>query len=148
MKTKSLFSALAVFAALLLGGCESVGGSLAARFSPVPVVRTFEAPPERVFVAAKAALETMGYTIRSARPKRGVIEATGRVAIDDSFRSSGQYLCQVEITPTPDGAAVVRLEVREASEERTNAGAMRQAERVIPNGGTHERFFEELQRRL
>ncbi|MBK8479047.1 MAG: hypothetical protein IPL39_23020 [Opitutaceae bacterium] len=148
MKTKSILPALAVLVALLLGGCESVGGSLAARFSPVPVVRTFEAPPERAFVAAKAALETMGYTIRSARPKSGVIEATGRVAIDDSFRSSDQYSCRVEVTSTPDGAAVVRLEVREASEERTNAGAMRQTERVIPNGGTHERFFEELQRRL
>lgn len=148
MKTKSILSALAVLAALMLGGCESVGGSLAERFSPAPVVRTFEAPPERAFVAAKAALETMGYTIRSARPKRGVIEATGRVTVDDSFRSSDQYSCQVEITPTPDGAAVVRLEVREASEERTNAGAMRQSERVLPQGGTHARFFEELQSRL
>ena len=148
MKLKLVCSVLALGAALFLAGCESMGDSLAERFSPAPVVRTFEAPPERAFVAAKGALEDMGYTIRHARAKTGVIEATGLLAIDDSFRSSDQHLCRVEITPTPDGAALVRLEVREASEERTNAGAMRQSERVLPLGGTHERFFAELQSRL
>ena len=149
MKLKHFSLGLGVVAALFLGGCESVGGSLSERFSPAPVVRTFEAPPERAFAAARGALEAMGYIIRSARPKSGVIEATGRLALDDSFRSADQHSCRVEITATPDGvAAVVRLEVREASEERTNAGAMRQSERVLPQGGTHLRFFEELQRRL
>ena len=139
---------LVLGAALLAGGCDSVGGAMAERFAPAPVVRTFEAKPERAFAAATAALEAMGYTIRSARPKTGVIEAAGRLAIDDSFRSTDQHSCRVEITATPDGAAVVRLEVRESSEERTNAGAMRQSERVLPLGGTHERFFSELQSRL
>jgi hypothetical protein len=148
MKLKLVLSVLALAAALFVGGCDSVGSPLAERFSPAPVVRTFEATPERAFAAAKGALEAMGYTIRSARVKTGVIEATGRLAIDDSFRSSDQHSCRVEITPTPDGAAVVRLEVREAAEERTNAGAMRQSERVLPQGGTHERFFAELQSRL
>ena len=149
MKTKSLCSLLAVFTALLLAGCESLGDSLAERFTPPPpVVRTLEASPDRVFTAATAALEAMGYTIRSARPKTGVIEASGRLFLADSFRAANQHSCRLEITATPDGAAVVRLEVREASEERTNAGAMRQAERIVPEGGTHKRFFEELQGRL
>jgi hypothetical protein len=148
MKPKLVCSVLALVVASFMGGCESMGDSLAERFSPAPVVRTFEAAPEHAFAAAKGALEAMGYTIRHARVKTGVIEATGRLSIDDSFRSSDQHLCRVDITPTPDGAALVRLEVREASEERTNAGAMRQSERVLPFGGTHERFFAELQSRL
>lgn len=147
MKTKSI-TLLAVFTALLLGGCEAVGGSLVERFNPSPVVRTFESTPERAFTAAVGALESMGYTIRSSRPKRGVIEAAGRLHLADSFRSSDQHSCRVVISATPDGAAVVRLEVRESSEERTNAGAMRQTERAVPQGGTHARFFEELQHRL
>jgi hypothetical protein len=148
MKLKSLFSLPALLAALLLGGCQSMGGSLAERFNPAPVVRTFEAPQDRVFVAAKAALEALGYTVRSALPKRGVIEASGRLFLDNSFRSSDQLSCRVEITPTLEGPVAVRLEVRKASEERTAAGAMSQSERVLPQGATHDRFFEELQRRL
>lgn len=148
MKSKQVFSVLALLAAVLLAGCHSMGGSLSERFNPAPVVRTFEAPQDRVFVAAKAALEAMGYTVRSALPTRGVIEASGRIFQDNSFRSTDQHSCRVEITSTREGAVTVRLEVRKASEERTAAGAMSQSERVVPEGGTHARFFEELQGRL
>lgn len=149
MKTKLLLLVLALAAGFVVTGCDSIGEPLAARFNHPPVKRVFEAPPAKVFPAAVAALREMGYVIASAKEKAGTIEAYGRLGIDDSFRASSQHNCRVTITPTPDGAACdVEIEVREQVEERTGAGGMRQSEQVLPLGGIHQRFFDEVQRRL
>lgn len=148
MNTKSISLALALGAAFLLGGCDTIGEPLADRFSPPPVTRIVEAPPARVFDAAVASLRSMGFTIRSAHAKAGTVEAYGRIGIDDSFRASSQRNCRVRIAATPDGAADVQFEVREQVEERTGAGAMRQSEQTLPFGGLHQRFFDEVQSRL
>lgn len=148
MKSKLLSLGLALGAVFFLGGCDTIGEPLAERFSPPPVKRVVEAPPARVFDAAVAALREMGYTIRSAKAKEGMIEAYGRLGIDDSFRSSSQRNCRVWITATPDGASDVRIEVREQVEEKTGAGAMRQSEQTLPFGGVHQHFYDQLQSRL
>ncbi len=148
MKTKSLTLLLALGAAVFLGGCDTIGEPLSRRFNPPPVKEVVEAPANRVFDAAVAALREMGYTIRSAKPKQGLIEAYGRLGIDDAFRASNQHNCKVTIVATPDGAADVQIEVREQVEERTGAGLMRQSEQVLPRGGVHQRFFDELRSRL
>ncbi len=148
MNTKFLSLLLAIGAAVLLGGCDTIGEPLGRRFNPPPVQEIVEAPAERVFDAAVAALREMGYTIRSAKPKQGLIEAYGRLGIDDAFRSSNQHNCKVTIVATPDGAADVQLEVREQVEERTGAGQMRQSEQILPRGGVHERFYAEVRSRL
>ncbi len=148
MKTKLVSLLLALAAALFTGGCETVGEPFAQRFSQPAVHRVIEAKPERAFAAAVASLRGMGYTIRRAKAKDGVIEAYGRLGIDDSFRSSNQHNCTAATTETPDGAADVRFEVREQVEERTGAGLMRQSEQTLPFGGIHQHFYDELQRRL
>ena len=148
MRTKLFPLVFALAAIVFTAGCDTVGEPLAARFNRPPVQRTFEAPAEKVFPAAVAALREMGYTIRSARAKSGTIEAYGRLGIDDSFRSSNQHNCRVTISDLPDGSADVQLEVREQVEERTTAGGYRQSEQELPFGGIHQRFFDELQSRL
>ena len=148
MKSQFLALSLALGAAFLLAGCDTIGEPLGERFNRPPVTQVFAAPAPEVFDAAVASLRAMGYTLRSAKAAAGVIEAYGRLGIDDSFRESSQHNCRVTITETPDGAADVRIEVREQMEERTGAGLMRQSERVLPRGGVHERFFAEVQARL
>ncbi len=148
MNTKSLSLVLALGAAFFVAGCDTIGEPLAERFNPPPVKRIVEAAPDRAFSAAVASLKEMGYVIRTAKAKTGLIEAYGRLGIDDSFRSTNQHNCRVTITATPDGAAEVRIEVREQLEERTGAGAMRQSEQTLPFGGIHQRFYDELQSRL
>ena len=149
MKTRLLSLVCAIGALLATAGCDSVGQPIAARFAaPPPVTQVVEAPSTKVFPAAVAALREMGYTIRRAKEKEGVIEAYGRIDLDDSFRSSSQHNCKVVITVLPDGACDVQLEVRDQVEERTGAGGMFQSEKVRPYGGIHERFYDELRRRL
>lgn len=148
MKTKLLSLVFALGAILFTAGCDTIGEPLAERFNRPPVKHTFEAPEAKVFTAAVASLREMGYTIRSAKAKTGTIEAYGRLGIDDSFRSSNQHNCRVTIAALPDGSADVQFEVREQVEERTTAGSYRQSEQVLPFGGIHQRFFDELQSRL
>jgi hypothetical protein len=139
----------ALGALLATAGCDSVGQPLSERFATPPAVKqVVEAPSAKVFPAAVAALREMGYTIRRAKEKDGEIEAYGRIGLDDSFRSSSQHNCKVVISVLPDGACDVQLEVRDQVEERTGAGGMYQNEKVRPYGGIHERFYDELRRRL
>lgn len=148
MKTRVLPVTLVLGAVCLVSGCSSLGEPLAERFHRPPVVQSFAASPETVFAAATESLRAMGYTIRTARAATGEIEAYGSVGIDDGFQSANQRNCRVRVVPLPDGSVDVQLEVREQMEERTNAGMARQSERVLPQGGVHERFFAELQHRL
>jgi hypothetical protein len=148
MKTKLLLLVFALGAAFPFVGCDSIGEPIAERFNHPPVKRAFEAPTEKVFAAAVASLREMGYTIRAAKEKTGTIEAYGRLGIDDSFRTSNQHNCRVTINALPDGSSDVQIEVREQVEERTGAGAYRQSEQVLPFGGIHQRFFDEIQSRL
>lgn len=148
MKTRFLLPALALGAAWAFSGCGSIGEPLAERFHRPPVVQSFTAPADKVFAAARDALQAMGYTIRTAHPQTGEIEAFGAVGIDDRFRSADQRNCRVRVVPLPDGSVDVRLEVREQMEERTASGMARQSERVLPQGAIHDHFFAELQRRL
>ena len=148
MKSRLLILVLALGAAFPFAGCDTIGEPLTERFNRPMVAQTFEAPAAKVFDAAVASLRAMGYTIRTAKGSAGVIEAYGRLGIDDSFRASNQHNCRVTIAATPDGAAEVQIEVREQVEERSGAGIMRQSEQVLPRGGVHERFFAEVQARL
>jgi hypothetical protein len=148
MNTKLLLLVLALGAAFPFAGCDTIGEPIAERFNHPPVKQVFEAPTAKVFAASVASLREMGYTIRSAKEKQGTIEAYGRLGIDDSFRTSSQHNCRVTINALPDGSSDVQLEVREQVEERTGAGGMRQSEQVLPLGGVHQRFFEEVQSRL
>ncbi len=148
MNTKLLSLLLALGAAFLMAGCDTIGEPLSERFSPPPVKRVVEAPAARVFAAAKEALVAMGYRIGASSPKSGRLEAYGRLMVDDGFRASTQHNCRVTIVELPDGACDVQFEVREQMEERTGAGAMRQSEQTLPWGGVHERFFAEVQARL
>ncbi|MFT3829195.1 MAG: hypothetical protein QM691_05745 [Opitutaceae bacterium] len=148
MHTKLLSLVFALGAVLCTTGCDTVGEPLAERLSRPPVKRSFEAPEAKVFTAAVASLREMGYAIRSTKAKSGTIEAYGRLGIDDSFRSSNQHNCRVTIAALPDGSVEVQFEVREQVEERTTAGGYRQSEQVLPFGGIHQRFFDELQSRL
>lgn len=149
MQTRLLSLVCALGAMLATAGCDSVGQPIAERFAtPPPVKQIVEAPSAKVFPAAVAALREMGYTIRRAKEKDGVIEAYGRIDLDDSFRSSSQHNCKVVISVLPDGACDVQFEVRDQVEERTGAGGMYQNEKVRPYGGIHERFYDELRRRL
>jgi len=148
MKTRILTLVLALGAVLFVAGCDTVGEPLARRFNPTPVKQVVEAPIEKVFPAAVAALKEMGYKIRRATQKEGVIEAYGRLDIDDSFRSSSQHNCRVVITALLDGSCDVQIEVRDQVEEHTGAGGLRQTEQVRPFGGIHQRFYDEVHRRL
>ena len=148
MKSKLLVLALALGATFPFAGCDTIGEPIAARFNHPPVKQVFEAPTPQVFAAAVASLREMGYTIRSAKEKLGTIEAYGRLGIDDSFRTSNQHNCRVTINALPDGSSDVQIEVREQVEERTGAGGYRQSEQVLPVGGVHQRFFEEVRSRL
>lgn len=148
MNTRFLSLVLALGAAVFTGGCDTIVQPVAARFDRPPVERVYEAPESRVFEAAVAGLKEMGYVIRAARPRVGVIEAFGRSSIDDSFSSSMQYNCRVRVMETADGVTKVALEVRQQVEERTGAGQFRQSERELPESGIHLRFFTEIESRL
>ena len=149
MNTRFISLALALGALLATAGCDSIGQPLSERFAtPPPVTQVVEAPAEKVFPAAVAALREMGYTVRTEKQKLGLIEAYGRIALDDSFRSSSQHNCKVLIIVLPDGACDVQFEVRDQVEERTGAGGMYRNEKVRPFGGIHERFYDELRSRL
>ncbi len=148
MQTRFPSLVLALVALLFTAGCETIGEPLATRFDRPPVERVYEAPETRVFEAAVAALKEMGYTIRSARPRTGEIEAYGRLGIDDSFSASSQHNCRARVLETAEGVTKVEFEVRRQVEERTGAGLYRQSEQEMPEGGIHERFFLELESRL
>ena len=148
MQTNRYLLSFVLVGALALAGCQSVNESVRAHFTQAPVVRTIEADRDRTFKAALAALKAMNYTVARARAKEGVIEATGRIHAADNLRSAQQYTLHIEIEATADGWAEVKVEARELVEEQTAGGAMIRSERPIPQGTPHNRFFDELQRRL
>jgi len=148
MHSNRCLLSLSLLVAVVLTGCQSVSNSVNAHFTQAPVVRTVEADRDRTFHAALAALKAMNYTVNRSRAREGLIEATGRIYADSNLRSAQQYTLHIEIEATADGRADVKVEARELVEEQRAGGSMMRSERPIPQGTPHNRFFDELLRRL
>jgi hypothetical protein len=148
MKTPCICFILLGSALLAASGCESVGARLRERFDPPPCVRQVDAPADRTFEAAKAAMETMGYRILAQSARRGEIDAAEQRGQSEDPHVATQRFIHIQVSATNAGGAQVEIAVREEEEVQSGPGRPLQTSRQLATGQTHERFFAALMEQL
>lgn len=113
----TVFTLLAVM--LLLGGCESIGDRLQAKFTPEsPRVKLFTADLEPVFDATKIALSEMGFRSIRGRASSRKLTAVSRVNANDALSGASQISVKVEFIETMPGETEMQVWMTEVVEDQ------------------------------
>lgn len=136
-----LFSCLAVFAALLLAGCNSMPERLNTRLDAVPPqVHDFAGSQEQVYVAAKKAFSRLDFNV--TRSSMGRIEAASSIHTSTAFADSRQLVARVAIHEVGSGKCEVELSLTQDVSSQSFGGTHSTA---LRDHGFFATYFAELQ---
>ena len=134
------------------GGCESVdsvGTTVRDRLGGLPpTVRTVDGNSRQVYVAARRAMESLGYRFTGGGPAKGRLEGLSRISEDNDFRSSRQRSISIQLEGADSGKVDVQVRITEIVEDNSNRAAMPATEAPLHDSAAYDVFFEELERCL
>lgn len=136
---------------LLLVGCESmraVKENMQQRIAgPVGKTRSFAASQREAYVAAKTAVEAMGFRYLRGGAAQGEIDAINGIRADDSLRSSRQLSLKVRLHGSEESTEV-RLILTEIIESDYNKGPGMGTETALKDTPLYEVFFRHVSQNL
>ncbi len=119
------FLPIALCAAALLAGCESMSDRIQNRISVVPPkVHTFAAPQAKVTAAAQQAFKRLDFQL--TRNKPGQIEAVSRINSSAAFANARQLVAGVRLFESGPGQTDVEITLREETSSQSFGGTGQQ----------------------
>jgi hypothetical protein len=125
MKT---FTLIALCAAALLAGCESMPGRVQERFAAVPPkMQTFAVSQDKAYSAAQLAFKRLDFMLTRHNPSR--LEAVSRINTSAAFADARQLVVNVHLQESGPGQTDVELTLREEVSSKSVGGTRQQAMR-------------------
>jgi hypothetical protein len=140
------FAAVALFCA----GCDDLGDTLREGVDPSirPHVRVFSAGQGATYVAARAALDQIGFRFVRGGPAAGELEALSGLASGDVAGSTQQFSLKAEFAPVASGGTEVSVRLSEFIEEDTENHPGFTTESPLRDTPLYETFFRYIQQGL
>jgi hypothetical protein len=138
-------------AALLLSGCESdFSDSLHSVLSEREASRSraFQADQKATYVAAKAAVDQMGYRFVRGGPAEGEIDALSGISGGDESGSSRQVSMKVRMEYSPDSGTNVTVSFSEIIEADSSGQPGMATQTPMRDTPLYEVFFRNVQQAL
>ena len=125
MKT---FTLIALCAAALLAGCESMPSRVQERFAAVPPkTQTFAVTQDKAYAAAQLAFKRLDFMLTRHNPSR--LEAVSRINTSAAFADARQLVVNVHLQESGPGQTDVELTLREEVSSKSVGGTRQQAMR-------------------
>jgi len=134
---------------ICLGGCETVGERMQAKFGPAPSrTETYAADTVRAYEAAKEVVTQLGFRVVRGRAAQGRLDAVSSIRTDDHFRGSRQLELKARFEKTLDGGTAVRLAITELIEDDTTKSSGMGVATPLKDGAVYQIFFRSLREAL
>ena len=141
-----IFAFIAMSAAALLAGCESMSSRVEERFSPVaPHTRIFAANRKAVYEAGQQAVKNVGLLLGHSSFAQGRIEGYAPIRSGNATSDTSQTTIEVRLSETGPEETQVDLLVWDHTEGKFPGGVSEQAYREHSLYGT---YFTALQQVL
>ena len=150
MRMKLPAGILLAAACLLPSGCDNPPATVREGLGlEVPVrTRVFPADKRAAYVAAKAALDPMGYRFQKGGAAQGYLEAISDVSAGESMSSAHQFVIKATFEPALDGGTEVSVRITEIIEEDSEHQLGRATESPVADTPLYEVFFRGIQQDL
>lgn len=151
MKPNFAPAALALLAAWLLAGCESMSDAtssvrerIATRGDAVVHAQTYTAEQRATYEAVRAAAAKMGYRFVRGGPAQGEFEAVSGIGGGDRIGSSRQLAMKVKLQPAPEGGTNVSIKITEIIEADSSNRAGQATQTPLRDTPQYEVFFRRV----
>lgn len=137
---------IALCAAVLLAGCESMSDRVQDRFAAAPShTRVFPAPLKAVYAAAQQAVKDVGLQVGRKSIGEGRIEAYAAINSGNPTQDTRQTSLEIRLAGTETGGTEVSLVVTEQTEGSFPGGVSQQP---LREHSLYEIYFSALQQVL
>jgi hypothetical protein len=103
---------------MLCAGCDEIPDSLRDRIdgAEAPHVRVYAADQRTTYLAARAAVDQLGFRFVRGGPAAGELEALSDITPGDAQGSTQQFSLKARFSPTLDGGTEVSIWLKEVVE--------------------------------
>ncbi len=109
--------------------------------------QTFEAAPEKVFQAAKSALDALSFKADRVATAQGVLDATRRLLPGDNVREARQLTMRVKVDGAPGGAQV-SVVIREITDTNFNEHTAMGTTKSLSESSLYDLYFAAINQEL
>ena len=109
--------------------------------------QTFEAAPDKVFSAAKAALDALSFKADRVATAQGILDATRRLQPGDNVRDARQLTMRIKIDGAP-GGALVSVVIREVTDTNFNEHTAMGTTKSLSESSLYALYFSAISQEL